>query len=152
MKRQSGTPQQPEVYIFFLDRNLGSKQLAEALRKEGFVVRVHDEHFKPDETDDVWLASCGQRSWIAITPDRRILKDPLSMRAIGENKGRVFFLPQNNKNPQMWAPILIENWTRVKAVLSTRTAPFVAKLSPNGVWDIKELNRYGREKKKSKPK
>ena len=78
MKRQSGTPQQPEVHIFFLDRNLGSKQLAEALRKESFVIRVHDEHFKPDEADDVWLASCGRSAWIAITPDRRILNDPIT--------------------------------------------------------------------------
>jgi len=131
---------------------LGSKQLAEALGKEGLAVRVHDQHFKPDEADDVWLASCGQRSWVAITLDRRILKDPVSMNAIGENKGRVFFLPQKNKNPEMWARIIVENWAHIKTVLSTRRPPFVAKLSPNGVWGIKELNRYGREKKKSKRK
>jgi hypothetical protein len=131
---------------------LGNKQLAEALRAEGFAVRVHDDHFKPDEADDVWLASCGQKSWVAITPDRRILKDPQSMRAIGENRGRVFFLPQNNKNPKMWAPIMIENWGRIKAVLSARTPPFVARLSPNGIWGVTELNRYGREKKKRKHK
>jgi len=126
--------------------------LAEALGKEGLAVRVHDQHFKPDEADDVWLASCGQRSWVAITLDRRILKDPVSMKAIGGNKGRVFFLPQKNKNPEMWARIIVENWAHIKTVLSTRTPPFVAKLSPNGVWGIKELNRYGREKKKSKRK
>jgi hypothetical protein len=131
---------------------LGNKQLAEALRAEGFVVRVHDDHFKPDEADDVWLASCGQKSWVAITPDRRILKDPQSMQAIGENRGRVFFLPQNNKNPKMWAPIMIENWGRIRAVLSARTPPFVARLSPNGIWGVTELNRYGREKKKRKHK
>jgi len=61
--------------------------LAEALRKEGFSVRVHDDHLKPDEADDVWLASCGRSSWIAITPDRRILKDPQSMKA---NATRIF--------------------------------------------------------------
>jgi len=124
--------------------------LAEALTKEGLAVRVHDQHFKPDEADDVWLASCGQRSWVAITLDRRILKDPVSMKAIGENRGRVFFLSQKNKNPEMWARIVVENWARIKTVLSTWTPPFVAKLSPNGIWGIKELNRHGREKKKPK--
>lgn len=126
--------------------------MAEALRKEGITVRVHDEHFKPDELDEVWLAECGKRSWIAITPDKRILNDPLSMRAIGENKGRVFFLPQNNKNPQMWAPILVANWSKIKAVLSSRAAPFVGRISPNGIWDVRELNRHGRDKKKKKNK
>jgi hypothetical protein len=129
---------------------LGSKQLKTALEKEGFAVRVHDEHFRPDEVDEVWLAECGRRSWVAITPDRRILKDPVSMKAIGANDGRVFFLPQNNKNPVMWAPMFIENWAQIKRVLSSRKAPFVGKLSPNGIWGVRELNLYGRDKKKHK--
>ena len=112
------------------------------------MVRVHDDYFKPDEVDQVWLAACGQRSWVAITPDKRILKDPQSMAAIGQNKGRVLFLPQNNKNPVIWASILITNWSQIRSVIVTRTPPFVAKLSPNGIWDMKELNRYGRERKR----
>lgn len=136
--------------MFFLDRNLGSKQLKEALEKEGFAVRVHDEYFKPDEADEVWLADCGRRSWIAITPDRRILKDPVSMNAIGANNGRVFFLPQNNKNPVMWAPMLIENWAQIGRILLSWKAPFVGKLSPNGIWDLRQLNRRGRDRKKSR--
>ena len=127
---------------------MGSKQLKAALEEEGFAVRVHDEHFKPDEVDEVWLAECGRRSWVAITPDRRILKDPVSMKAIGGNNGRVFFLPQNNKNPLMWAPMLIENWAQIRRVLASRKAPFVGKLSPNGIWGLRELNRHGRDKKK----
>jgi hypothetical protein len=122
--------------------------LAEALRKEGLVVRVHDEHFRPDERDEVWLAACGKRSWIAITPDKRILNDAASMRAIGENNGRVLFLPQNNKNPTVWASIVVSRWEEIKSLLAKRTAPFVAKLSPNGIWGLRELNRYGRDKRK----
>jgi len=122
------------------------------LREEGFAVRVHDEHFKPDEADEVWLAACGRSGWVVFTPDRRILKDPQSMRAIGENGGRVFFLPQNNKNPRIWAPIMVENWPGIRRVLSNRKPPFVARVSPNGVWGVVELNRYGREKKKPKSK
>ncbi len=113
---------------------------------------MHDEYFKPDEVDEVWLAECGRRLWVAITPDRRILKDPVSMKAIGANNGRVFFLPQNNKNPLMWAPMLIENWAQIRRVLSTHKAPFVGKLSPNGIWGLRELNRHGRDKKRFKHK
>jgi hypothetical protein len=127
---------------------LGTKQLAEALEREGFVVRVHDKHFKPDEADETWLAACGQRRWVAITPDKRILKDARSMSAIGANNGRVLFLPQNNKNPVMWASILVENWAQIRAVLATRKAPFIARLSLNGIWDVRELNRYGRDKRR----
>ena len=70
------------------------------------------------------------------------------MGAIGANNGRVFFLPQNNKNPQMWAPILINNWAKIKNLLLNRTPPFIAKISPNGIYEVKDLNRFGREKRK----
>lgn len=129
---------------------MGSKQLAALLEKEGFIVRVHDSYFKPDEADDVWLASCGQRGWVAITPDKRILKDASSMAAIGANNGRVLFLPRNNKNPQLWAPILVSNWTEIKRALTTRKAPFVANVSVNGIWGVKELSSRGTEKKRRK--
>jgi hypothetical protein len=72
------------------------------------------------------------------------------MAAIGANKGRVFFLPKNNKNPQMWAPILISSWTEINMVLSTRTPPFVGNISVNGIWGVKELGPRGTEKKKRK--
>lgn len=77
MKRSFVTPQQPEIHVFFLDRNLGKKQLASLLEEASFVTRVHDDHFDPDESDDVWLAECGRRHWIVITADKRILKDPI---------------------------------------------------------------------------
>ena len=150
MKRSYDTLQQPELTIFFLDRGLGSKQLAGELERSGFIVRVHDDYFKRDEADDVWLASCGQRRWVVITPDRRILKNPRSMMAIGANKSRVFFLPKNNKNPQIWAPILISCWNEMNKILASAQAPFVGHISPSGVWGIIELSSRGTEKKKPK--
>lgn len=113
-------------------------------------MRVHDAYFKPDEADDVWLASCGRRGWVAITPDKRILKDALSMAAIGANRARVLFLPRNNKNPQLWAPILVSNWAEIKRVLTTRVAPFIANVSVNGIWGVRELSSRGTEKKRRK--
>jgi hypothetical protein len=72
------------------------------------------------------------------------------MAAIGANEGRVFFLPKNNKNPQMWAPILVSNWAEINRILSTRTPPFVANISLNGIWGVRELSTRGTEKKKLK--
>lgn len=129
---------------------MGKKQLASLLQEAGFVIKVHDDHFKPDEDDDVWLALCGQRKWVVITADRMILKDPVSMAAIGAYRGRVFFLPKNNKNPQTWAPILISAWAELKRVLATREPPFVANISLNGVWGFKALSSRGTEKKRRK--
>ena len=72
------------------------------------------------------------------------------MAAIGANNGRVLFLPHNNKNPTVWASIFFNNWVKIKTLLNSRKKPFVASLSPNGIWNIRELNKHGTDKKKRK--
>jgi hypothetical protein len=72
------------------------------------------------------------------------------MMAIGANKSRVFFLPKNNKNPQIWAPILISCWKELNKILGSANPPFIGHISPSGVWGIKELSSRGTEKKKPK--
>ena len=111
------------------------------------MVRIHDDYFQRNEADEVWLTDCGRRNWVVFTPDKNIQKDPVSMRAIGENKGRVFFLSKNNKSPDTWASIIVSCWSDIARAVCARTAPFVANISPNGVWNVREVNRYGREKK-----
>jgi hypothetical protein len=49
---------------FFVDRSLGNKRLAGMLSAAGFQIRIHDEHFKQDEVDPVWLKVCGERGWV----------------------------------------------------------------------------------------
>ncbi|MEZ5614602.1 MAG: hypothetical protein R3E35_05245 [Rhodocyclaceae bacterium] len=58
--------------VFFIDRSLGRKQVAEAFREVGGTVEVHDNHF-PQTTPDVdWLAEVGRRGWVVLSKDDRI--------------------------------------------------------------------------------
>ena len=41
--------------VFFVDRSLGGKYVAEALRAEGLTVEIHDKHFPIDAPDEMWL-------------------------------------------------------------------------------------------------
>ncbi|MBW4455646.1 MAG: hypothetical protein KME55_24705 [Nostoc indistinguendum CM1-VF10] len=41
--------------IFFIDRALGKKYVADALRSVGANVEVHADHFSPDALDIEWL-------------------------------------------------------------------------------------------------
>jgi hypothetical protein len=52
-----------ELVAFFIDRSLGGKLIATALRDAGANVEVHDSHFKPDTPDVDWLTEVGKRGW-----------------------------------------------------------------------------------------
>jgi uncharacterized protein with PIN domain len=60
------------AFVFFLDRNLGTKQVAEALRQAGAIVEIHNDYFLPDANDEEWLPEVGKRGWIVLTKDDRI--------------------------------------------------------------------------------
>ena len=62
----------PEALIFFIDRSLGKKIVAQALRDSGETVEIHDDHFLPDAKDEDWLVEVGSRGWIVLTKDDRI--------------------------------------------------------------------------------
>ena len=62
----------PEPLVFFIDRSLGRKIVAQALREISETVEIHDDHFAPDAKDEAWLAEVGKRGWIVLTKDDRI--------------------------------------------------------------------------------
>lgn len=68
--------------VFFIDRSLGRKKLAAALRAAGAVVEVHDDHFAPDAPDVEWLREVGARGWAVLTADKRIRYNNLERRAL----------------------------------------------------------------------
>ena len=59
-----------DLPVFFLDRSLGKHIIAEALRQAGQDVRIHDDHFRQDTTDEEWLRQVGGQGWIVLTKDK----------------------------------------------------------------------------------
>jgi hypothetical protein len=47
--------------VFFIDRSLGRKAVATALRNAGARVEVHDDHLPQDAKDEEWLRYVGER-------------------------------------------------------------------------------------------
>lgn len=68
--------------VWFLDRNLGRHDVADALRNVGAQVKIHDEHFKPDALDETWLPVVGREQWLLITRDERIRWRPAERLAL----------------------------------------------------------------------
>ncbi|HXZ43269.1 MAG TPA: hypothetical protein VEH53_00455 [archaeon] len=57
----SGSRELRSSITYFIDRSLGERFLAEALRTHGLTVHIHRDHFAPDAKDQDWLREVGQR-------------------------------------------------------------------------------------------
>jgi hypothetical protein len=82
----------PEPLVFFIDRSLGRKIVAQALREIGETVEIHDDHFAPDAKDAEWLLEVGKRGWIVLTKDDRIRYRVTERTAIESATVRAFVL------------------------------------------------------------
>ncbi|MGC8761209.1 MAG: hypothetical protein ACP5VC_14725, partial [Bryobacteraceae bacterium] len=89
-KRSAAKP--PDGTVFFIDRSLGVEPVRSVLVAEGMAVEIHDDHFKRDEEDRVWLAAVGERKWVVLTKDQRLRYRPLEIAALRESGARVFVL------------------------------------------------------------
>lgn len=92
----------PEV--FFLDRGLGVRYVAEAIRAAGHTALPMSDVY-PDGRDqhvgdDEWIAHASESSWIALTKDYSILRDHTP--ALTASTLRVFAVSNANLiGPQM---------------------------------------------------
>ena len=75
-KRSSGSPELPEV---FLDRSLGSDEIAKQLRQVGYPLRtmreVYSEKTAQKLKDERWLKKCGKEGWAIFSKDQGLRDD-----------------------------------------------------------------------------
>lgn len=86
------TPKPVTGLVFFIDRSLGRRYVAQALRDAGAKVEIHDDHF-PQTTSDVdWLTEVGKRGWVVLSKDERIRRNRIERGALVAARVRAFFL------------------------------------------------------------
>ena len=129
-KRSVAKP--PEEVVFFVDRSLGVEPIRSALAREGLVVEIHDDHFRRDEEDQVWLAEVGNRNWVVLTKDQRLRYRPLEIAALRASRCRVFVLVAGNMKGAEIASVFVKALRRIAAILRSHRGPFVARISKSG--------------------
>jgi hypothetical protein len=88
-------PPPPE---FFIDRSLGRKHLAEALRRLGLGLTIHTmasvygEKRAQELADEEWLTDAGKRGWIVLMKDDAIRRRPAERDALMRAGVRAFCL------------------------------------------------------------
>jgi hypothetical protein len=81
---------------FFIDRSLGRKHLAQALRDIGYTAHtmasVYGEQAAQELEDERWLAEIGKHGWIVLMKDDAIRRRPSERDVLAAAKVRAFCL------------------------------------------------------------
>jgi hypothetical protein len=122
----------PDGAVFFIDRSLGVEPIRAALIAEGLVVEIHDDHFKRDEEDRVWLDEVGDRGWVVLTKDQRLRYRPLEIAALRSSGARVFILVAGNLRGNEIAAAFVAALPAMCRILHTHKGPFTARITKSG--------------------
>jgi hypothetical protein len=120
LKRRSATkrsPTPPES-TFFTDRDLG-KIFPALLREGGLLVERYVDHFaERNVADQEWIAFAARQKWVPVSHDKNIKWDPVAVRTVMEEGGRLFILRGKQLTGPEKARLFLEAGTKVKNLLT----------------------------------
>jgi len=119
---------------FFLDRQIGRYTVADALRGAGATVEVHDDHFAQATPDRDWIPEIGKRTWILITKDQNIRRNPLERAAYEMAKVRGFVVTGKEMSGKELADLLVRSLTGMLRRVSGRSGPLLFAISRGGIF------------------
>jgi len=118
--------------IFYIDRALGKKYVADALRNAGANVEIHDDHFRQDALDTEWLPEVSLRGWIILTKDDAIGRNILEQIAVASSNAKVFVLTLGNITGEEMANAFTQALEKMENFAQTNQPPFIAKVNKQG--------------------
>ncbi len=119
----------PELLTFFIDRCLGKKIIANALREKGVSVEVHDDHFPQNAKDEEWLSVVGDKEWVIFTKDKRIKYNSVEKLAVRKANAMVFTLATKNLQGSEMADLIIKALPKIEKFTAKHKPPFIAKIT-----------------------
>ena len=133
----------PDGTVFFIDRSLGIEPIRTELIKCDLFVEIHDDHFKRDEVDQVWLEAAGTNGWVVLTKDQKLRYRPLEIAALRASEARVFVLTAGNLRGAEIAAVFVRALPHILKTLHSRPGPFVARISPSGLVTLaQEISKF----------
>lgn len=108
-------------------------------------VEQHDDHFRPETTDEEWIGEIGRHGWIAVTRDARIRYSPLALSVLMESDTQLFVLV-GKLTTDMAAETFLKWRDKIASTVRSERGPFIAKIRRDGVhiWLRRKDWRHGR--------
>ncbi|QEH38841.1 hypothetical protein OJF2_74510 [Aquisphaera giovannonii] len=118
-----------ESTTFLADHGLG-KRLGESLRSHGLTV---ESHLGEDADDLDWPSQAGTRGWVVLTKDKANSRGRPEIRAIESARVRMFTLASGHRTGEEMAQLFVENLWNMGRFLKDHPAPFIARISRQGI-------------------
>jgi predicted nuclease of predicted toxin-antitoxin system len=125
-------PSPPDPPVFFIDRSLGYRTVANALEEAGYRVERHDDHYPPDTPDAQWLRDVGKNGWVVLTKDRQFDKNQIELNSLHESGAATFVLKAGNLTGSQIAAVLVGAMPGALLVLRKFDRPFIARIGKGG--------------------
>lgn len=108
----------------FVDRCLEGKKIISALRDMGFTVVGLSQHYGIEAGSSVpdteWMEMCGERGWVALTKDSRIMRDSEEFDALVRAKLVYISIANSNLTVAEVISLLKKHQNRLKSCLSQK--------------------------------
>lgn len=132
----------PVPLILFIDRSLGRKKVADALRAAGADVKVHDDLFPQDAPDEVWIGEAGREGWTVLSRDERIRYRGVERQAVERHGLGLFVLTSVGLKGEEMAATFVKALPRIGRFVARHRPPFIAKVRRDGT--VEEWEDFGR--------
>lgn len=132
--------QPDDLPTIFVDRNLGSGKVVDAIRAAGYPVKVHDDHFAQATPDVEWLAEVGKRGWVVVTNDGNITKNVAELEALIAANVHAVILKLKHPSGNSLASAISTALPNIEQIVSRRPPPTLAIVDAAGA--IKPLLGY----------
>lgn len=117
---------------FFIDRGLGKRIIADALRKSGEVVEIHDDHFEQDAEDVAWLPIVARKGWLILTKDEALARNTAERAEIKRVGARIFLFAHGSASGQVMVQGFMNGLSAMKSFAQENHPPFIAKVYRDG--------------------
>jgi len=119
---------------------LGKIVVAEALRKAGANVEVHDDHFSQDVADEKWLEAAGKNGWVVLTKDRRIRFRATERQALINAGVKAFVLTAGDIDGPSMAAVFVKALPVILRFAGKHPPPFIATVTRSSSVKLLSLN------------
>lgn len=125
-------PPEPAGPVLFIDRDLWSHKLDEALRHAGVPFEAHRDHFADDVPDPQWLRAVGQRGWAVVTRDKAIRRRPNELAAVRQARMHVFALTSGKLSAADSVEAVLAAWPQIQQAVAETEPPMLWSIARDG--------------------
>ena len=138
-KRSATSFEPPEPLTYFVDRDLGIRDVPAAVRASGARVELHRDHFPDDAPDVEWIPYAAERGWVILTQDRGIGRRPNERDLVLSTKAMYVCVAGGSRRGVETAAMIAGHFAIVDGLVRAQPRPLIARVNLAGVllWDDK---------------